>query len=54
MDRNGVMLRIYHFYANVGHIPNRGASEIEEIVDTMNHAAGKQAFYPRHGSGVDL
>ena len=26
----------------------RVAPEIEEIVDTTNHAAGKQPFYPRH------
>ena len=26
----------------------------EEIVDTMNHAAGQQPFYPRHESGVEL
>ena len=26
----------------------RIAPEIEEIVDTTNHAAGKQPFYPRH------
>ena len=26
----------------------RAAPEIEEIVDTTNHAAGKQPFYPRH------
>ena len=32
----------------------RVAPEIEEIVDTTNHAAGKQPFYPRHESGVDL
>jgi len=30
----------------------RVAPEIEEIVDTTNHAAGKQPFYPRHESGV--
>lgn len=32
----------------------RVAPEIEEIVDTTNHAAGKQPFYPRHDSGVNL
>ncbi len=32
----------------------RVAPEIEEIVDTTNHAAGKQPFYPRHESGVDI
>jgi Mrp family chromosome partitioning ATPase len=32
----------------------RVAPEIDEIVDTTNHAAGKQPFYPRHDSGVDL
>jgi Fe-S cluster biogenesis protein NfuA len=26
----------------------RSAPEIEEIVDTTNHAAGKKPFYPRH------
>jgi Fe-S cluster biogenesis protein NfuA len=26
----------------------RVAPEIEEIVDTTNHAAGTQPFYPRH------
>ena len=26
----------------------RIAPEIEIIVDTTNHAAGKQPFYPRH------
>jgi Fe-S cluster biogenesis protein NfuA len=29
------------------------APEIEEIIDTTNHAAGKQPFYPRHESGID-
>ncbi|MFT4826420.1 MAG: Fe-S cluster biogenesis protein NfuA [Cryomorphaceae bacterium] len=29
----------------------RVAPEIEEIVDTTNHAAGKKPFYPRHESG---
>ncbi len=26
----------------------RVATEIEEIVDTTNHASGKQPFYPHH------
>ncbi len=26
----------------------RVAPEIEKIVDTTNHAAGEQLFYPRH------
>jgi Fe-S cluster biogenesis protein NfuA len=26
----------------------RVAPEIEEVVDTTNHSAGKQPFYPRH------
>ena len=32
----------------------RIAPEIEEILDTTNHAAGKQPFYPRHDSGESL
>ena len=32
----------------------RVTPEIKEIVDTTNHAAGKEPFYPRHESEVDL
>ena len=31
----------------------RVAPEIEEIVDTTNHAAGKKPYYPRNETGVN-